>query len=182
METASDINPILEGEIIPSAPEKPKIAKVRYTHDAMIDMLLANPAIKQNDLADIFGYTASWVSSIMSSDAFQARFEQRRAEVVDPALAARVSVNFKAMVLRSQEIIMDKLAQPSAHVSDALALKAFELSTRAAGYGLKQQPPTEVDVTVHLNTLQQNIVGMLRNSRGSEQGYAEDDETDPNED
>jgi hypothetical protein len=41
-----------------------EIQKVRYTHDAMIDLIIADPSIHQNHLAKIFGYTASFVSII----------------------------------------------------------------------------------------------------------------------
>ena len=63
-----------------------KPPKIRYSHDGMIDMIVAEPWISQNELALRFGYTASWVSTIMTSDAFKAKLELRKDEIVDPVL------------------------------------------------------------------------------------------------
>lgn len=154
-----------EDGTISSSPPKQAIARVRYTHDAMIDRLLADPCISQNELAEAFGYSASWISQIMSSDAFQARFAARRAELVDPVVAERCRINFEAMVLRSQEILMEKLSRPAGDIPDSLVLKSFELSTRAAGYGIRGATAPAVNVDVHLDVLQQNITRMLRAQR-----------------
>jgi hypothetical protein len=157
--------------------DKPPVRKLNYSHRAMIDLLLANPGMSQNDLAAHFGYSASWISTILCSDAFQAAFAARSAEVIDPMLAARVKVNFEAMVLRSEAILMEKLSQPATSVSDALALKAFELSTRAAGYGNRDRgTETKVDVSVHLNTLEGNLTKMLRRSREAIEGESTSEE------
>lgn len=67
-----------------------QITKIRYSHDACIDMILADPAISQNDLARHFGYSASWISILMNTDAFKERLAQRRAEVTDPILMATI--------------------------------------------------------------------------------------------
>lgn len=139
-----------------------KPPKLNYTHDAMIDLILCEPAISQNDVARRFGYSPAWVSTIMTSDAFRARLAERREELIDPVVRARAEVNLKAMILRSQEVIMEKLNAPTHQISDGLALRAFEISTRAAGLGIKDPPAAPVDINIHLGTLQENLVKMIR--------------------
>lgn len=113
------------------------IQKVRYSHDAMIDMIVGNPWISQAELARNFGYTEGWVSQVIASDAFQAKLELRKSELIDPAIRATIEERFKGLIARSIEILMRKLDQPNSLITDELALKALEISSKAAGYGAK---------------------------------------------
>lgn len=143
------------------------IAKLRYTHESMIDQIIAQPVISQNELAALFGYTPSWISQIIASDAFQARLAERSRDLIDPTLRATVEERFRGLVLRSLEILQEKLNKPSHQVSDQLALRTFELSSRAAGYGARQeQAPTPAgDVHIHLEQLGDGLVQLLRKKR-----------------
>lgn len=111
------------------------IARVRYTHDAMIDLIVTNPAMSQKELAKHFGYTDAWISRIFASDAFQARLAARKEELVNPVITASVKERIEGLAMQSLEIISQKL---EATQNPDLALKAFELSTKAAGYGARQ--------------------------------------------
>lgn len=124
------------------------IQRVKYSHDAMIDVVLANPSISQNEIAKHFGYTVPWVSRIFSSDAFQARLAERKADIVDPTLMSCVKDRIEGLAMQSLNILEEKLA---ATRNPDLALKVFELSTKAAGYGARQQNvATQNNFVVHL--------------------------------
>lgn len=139
---------------------------VNYSHKAFIDLILSSPGISQNAVAAHFGYSVSWVSQVMSSDAFQAEFARRSAEIVDPVLRLSVEERFRGMVSRSMEILMEKLSLPAHQVPDQLALRAFELSTRAAGYGARAEPPVaQVNVNVHLEEMGENLTRLLARKR-----------------
>lgn len=90
----------------------PEIARVRYTHDAVIDEILVNPAISQNDLAKIFGFSPTWVSIIINSDAFQERLAERKGELVDPKIRATVNERLDAIASVALGKIMDRLDSP----------------------------------------------------------------------
>ena len=122
--------------------------RVRYSHDAMIDMLIANPAITQNELAKAFGYTAPWVSRIMNSDAFNARLAQRKADIVDPTIVLSIDEKLKALASKSLDVVLDKLTLTN---SPDLAMKALETTTKALGYGARQN---------NLNVQQNFVVAM----------------------
>lgn len=145
------------------------IAKISYTHDGMIDLLIAQPAISQGALAAHFGYSQSWVSQVIASDAFQSRLAERKDELVDPTLRATIEEQFKGIVHRSIQILQEKLAQPSAVISDNLALRAMEIASRAAGYGGKPEAPAPapVQVDVHLNLLANNLTKLLGQKRNA---------------
>lgn len=111
------------------------IERVKYTHDAMIDLIIANPAIKQGEIAKHFGYTQSWVSRIFNSDAFQARLAVRKKDIVDPSLILSVDEKLRAVASKSLDIVLEKLeASPS--MDQALA--AVNTTTKALGYGARQ--------------------------------------------
>lgn len=116
------------------------VQRVSYSHDAMIDLIIAKPAITQNDIARHFGYTVPWVSRIRNSDAFLARLAERKGDLIDPSIVLSFEEKLKSLADTSLERIMEKLQQPigGAGVVDT-AMKALDLSTRALGYGAKAQ-------------------------------------------
>lgn len=123
------------GALVNSDGKAIAVAKVNYTHDAMIDFILMNPTVTQGQLAKQFGYTQGWVCRVMSSDAFKERLAKRKGELVDPIIAQSVEEKLTAVVSRAADIILDKLdATPDAN----LAIKAIDVAARAAGFGAKQ--------------------------------------------
>lgn len=112
------------------------IDRVKYTHDAMIDMLLANPVISQGELASRFGYTQAWVSRVMNSDAFQARLAERKTELVDPGLAATIDERLRAVATKSLDNVLEKLTNNP--TNGDFSLKVMEVATKALGYGARQ--------------------------------------------
>lgn len=135
------------------------IVRVKYSHDAMIDVLIANPAVSQGAIAQMFGYTQAWISRVMNSDAFLARLAERKKDLVDPAIAFSLDEKFRALADQSLDIIQEKLAVTK---NPDTALKALELAGKALGYGARQP---------NLN-LQQNFVVALPGKAGSPQEWA----------
>jgi len=129
------------------------IAKVGYTHKAMADLILSNPAISQNELAFHFKVTPGWISQVIASDAFQAFIADRKDEIVDPVLRGAVEESFKGLVLQSIARLREKL---EANPSDQLVLEVFKNSSRALGYGAR----VEVNANVHHT---HSLMGVLQN-------------------
>ncbi len=115
-----------------------KPPRIRYTHEAMVDAVVANPSISQNDLAEIFGYTPTWISIVMNSDAFQAKLHERREELVDPTLRATLNEKMKALVDQSLNVLMNKVCRDPDEVSADLAVKTLGLASKALGMGAQQ--------------------------------------------
>lgn len=111
------------------------ILRVRYSHDAMIDLMLANPAIKQHEIAAHFKVTGAWISRVVNSDAFLARLSQRKAELIDPIIVSNMQDKLMGLMDQSIEVLADKL---EASKSPDLAAKALELSSKALGYGARR--------------------------------------------
>ncbi len=123
--------------------KKQAIAKIRYSHDAMIDQIVANPWVSQGELAQMFGYTEGWVSQVIASDAFQGRLAERKDALIDPTIRATLEERFKAMANSSLQILLSRLNDPNNKVSDETALKAAEIAAKALGMGVKS---TKVEV------------------------------------
>lgn len=112
------------------------IAEVRYSHAAMIDLIISNPAITQNELARHFNRTPGWVSLVIRSDAFQAALAERKAELIDPEIRATVEERFRAIAHESLDRILQKLTGPLPPTDDFL-LRSAELAKSALGYGAR---------------------------------------------
>lgn len=143
------------------------IKRINYSHKAMIDMILANPGISQNALAATFGYSVSWISQVMSSDAFQSALAERSADIIDPTLRLTVEERFKGLALRSMEILQEKLSKSPDMVPDQLAVRVLEVASRAAGYGAKQDTTVVKggDVHIHLEELGGNLTKLLHRKK-----------------
>jgi hypothetical protein len=128
----------------------------------MIDQIIKNPAISNDDLAEMFGYTPSWISTVMCGELFQNKLAARREELVDPELRQSVKVQFAGLLSRSMEILRHKLnARPEA-VPDQLALQVAKMSGQALGYGNKEQRVSVQETHIHLAELGGNLVDLLR--------------------
>ena len=112
------------------------IARVKYSHDAMIDLMIEQPFLSQGEIAATFGYTQAWVSRIVNSDAFQARLAVRKEDLIDPTIVASIEEKMRAVASKSLDVVLEKLTTLQ---SFDQGLKAFETVSKALGYGARQQ-------------------------------------------
>lgn len=133
-------------------------AKMSYTHEAMADLIIAEPAISQNTLAATFGFTPGWVSTVINSDAFQALLAARKDELVNPELRVTIRERFQAVTAQSLRILQDKLAKPADQVSDTLVLRAAELGAKALGIGGNAAPPPPPNPAEYLPQLAERLM------------------------
>lgn len=119
-----------------------RLQKCSYTHKAMVDLIIEHPEYSQNQLAHHFGYTPGWISNVLASDAFQEQLEARKELIIDPALKATITERFRALTIRSLEILHEKLNKPN--VSDTVVLRSVELGAKALGVG-GNAPPQKVE-------------------------------------
>lgn len=127
------------------------VAKVNYSHEALADAILTNPAINQRELAAIFGYSEGWISQILASDSFQAFVADRKDQILDPILRGNIEEGMRGLVLQSMERLREKLA---VDVSGDLSLEVLKSASKALGYGSRVQVDARVQ---HVHSL----VGVL---------------------
>ena len=112
------------------------IEKVSYTHDAMIDMIIANPAVTGAQLASVFGFTQAWISQVVSSDAFKSRLAERKKDLVDPGIAATCEERLEGILRQSMDVIAEKLMT---NKDPDLAMKGMEVTAKALGFGARDR-------------------------------------------
>src|SRR5438309_167693 len=52
--------------------ERPRLQRVHYSHEAIIDRMITEPTLTQRQLAVEFQVSENWLSTVVGSDAFQA--------------------------------------------------------------------------------------------------------------
>jgi hypothetical protein len=139
-------------------PQSPGPRKVSYTHEDCVDFIIQNPAITQKALAERYGYSQAWMSLIINCDAFQALLAKRRDEILSPEIRASIEERFKALVQRSQDLLLDALHGPKA--TPALALGVLGTASKALGYGAR-------DLTVKVDA--SFVVELPRAAQSSEE-------------
>ena len=102
---------------------------------------------------------------MVNSDAFQARLAERRGELVDPILQATLNERFRALTIRSLEVLQEKLAKPVDVISDKLALEAAALGARSLGMGQAQPPASPTNVNDHLAVLAHRLLDLQTGGR-----------------
>lgn len=134
--------------------------RIRYTHEGMVDLIVENPWISQNQIASYFGYSPAWVSTIITSDAFQARLAERREEVVDPELRISMKERFEALVTQSLRVLQEKISKPASQVPDNLVLKAAEMGAKALGIGGNAQAPVIITSEERISKLAHRLMAL----------------------
>lgn len=123
-------------------PWMPGVLKLNYTHEALIDLIIQHPELDQNQLAASFGYSASWLSLILGSDAFRAKLVERQDEILSPEIRLSIEERFKALVRRSQDILLEKL---HSGCDPDLALGVLATASKSLGYGAR--PTAQVNIS-----------------------------------
>ena len=142
-----------------------KPPRVRYTHEAMVDLIVENPWVSQGQLAAHFGYSQAWISTIITSDAFQARLEERRHEVLDPELRLSLQERFRAIVTQSLRVLQEKISKPADQVNDQLVLKTVEIGAKALGLGGNAPQPVLVTSEERLSNLAHRLIALRGQSK-----------------
>lgn len=101
------------------------LQKISFSHDAIIDELLARPRTEQKALAAKFGYSVGWMCRLVNSDAFQARLAERKAALTDPGIARRINARLQGLTIQAVDTLSRKL---DATDSAELALESLGLA------------------------------------------------------
>lgn len=124
-----------------------QIQKVSITHDAIIDLLIARPHLNQREIASQFGYTSVGIGIILRSDAFKARLEARKAELVDPLVKQAVEDRLVGLAHMSLDVLEAKLETSA---DPKLALATLEASQKSMAFGARQNVTLQTQYIVHV--------------------------------
>lgn len=130
-------------------PGRTVIGKVNYSHDTIIDLILADPMINQTQIAKITGYTNSWLSIMINSPAFQMRLAERKGELIDPQIMASFEDKLRNLATMSAEVLETEMARAPTFER---AIKVLGVTAKSLGYGAAQrnQVPVQNNFVVNL--------------------------------
>jgi hypothetical protein len=120
----------------------PAVGRAAYTHTAMVNLMADRPDYSPAMLCAHFGRPASWLASVIASEAFQNALDARRSEIADPSLTATLHERYKALAIRTSNVLMEKMNDEKA--TDFLVLKAGEIAMKALGMGTKTEAQAPV--------------------------------------
>lgn len=112
----------------------PAIQKLSHRHEAIMVFMVANPAMSLGDVAKHFNISQPWLSSVIWSDAFQAKFKQMREDYMGSALLGIVD---KVELLAHMSL--DKIIEELPHTKGVGPAQGVMNDTlKALGYGAPQ--------------------------------------------
>lgn len=138
---------------------------MNYSHEALVDLLLANPAATNLELGLVFGRSKEWVGLVKSSGMFREAYAKRASEISDPVLQATIEQRLDMLASRSLEVLNEKLSRPAQDIPDNLALQAAALGAKGLGVGgfsSKPAPPPELPVVGRIERLADRLLNLNR--------------------
>lgn len=157
-----DQGPVTSSPPVPAG----RISGKTLSYDQLVDILLLSPPGEtQRQLAQRVGYSESWLSRLIASDAFQAKLATRLEKDIEPERReifrmrfASIEQEAKGILLASLKRLTDRLHDPANATNDELLLKSASMTSKLLGYGAKKDPPVpHVEMHLHLQNLAENV-------------------------
>lgn len=128
---------------------------LRWWHDALIDYLLVHPTATGAELSAEFKRTPSYISIVMNTDMFKARFAQRRAQL-NEQLGQSVQRKLLGALDLALDVVTEQMETKRAQLPFKDTSAFINTTLERLGYGVKPQAGS-VAVTVN-NSPQQVTV------------------------
>lgn len=157
--------------------ESAQVAKVSIKHDAILDVLVANPTLRRSEVAAMFGVTVPWLSTIIHSDVFQEKLRERQDLVFDIAVVRPIQEKLMGAANMAAERLMENLQ----YESDTKTLNTvLDTTLKNLGYGQKstgtpvnQQNNFTFNVTKEELADARKLIGRAASLTGIEQSVTE---------
>ena len=130
----------------------PQIDRMSHRHDAILRWMLANPDKKLLECAEALGYTQTWLSMVVHSDIFQAKYRELSADFDSVAI-----MDLRDKLTGIAHAAVDKLSLQMEGVTDVgTLLKISDSTLTKLGYGSPKASPVVVN-----NQFNQTINGTV---------------------
>lgn len=125
-----------------------QIQSVNHMHDQIMNWLIANPEKLLRDCARHFNITQTWLSIVIHSDVFKARFRERQ-DYVFRVVAADVPEKLHAAASMVTDQLMEQLEK---NTDRNFTLDAFDKILHRAGYAPASSRNGGGSLNVQVNT------------------------------
>ena len=146
------------GSAIPPAPK----VYPAYTHEGMVDLIVANPTWTHKQFAAAYGRPASWFATLLATDAFQLVLDGRRSEVTDPSITATLEERVRALTIKSLTVLQGKLE--SSKVDDLLVMSSLNAGIKALGMGTAKPDGEKKGTPASIASLADKLVDRMRDT------------------
>lgn len=150
--------------------ESAQILKVGVKHEAILNFLVTNPLVPLSQVAREFGVTQPWLSTIIHSDAFQARLKERQGQVfhhnVLPLAEKLLGLAHVAVEKVGQQLETSIDPEHTLEVATRI-LDRIGHSPRSA-----QNAPAQMNVQNNFYTVDKDTLAEARNAIGRRLGAA----------
>lgn len=110
-----------------------ELKTISHTHDMVMNWMLENPHRNLQDCAAYFGYTPTWLSSMIHSDAFQAKLKEKQG-----AVFSMIAEDIPARMRGLAHLAIDKMEKKLESTNDGEFIQdAFTKILDRAGYAPK---------------------------------------------
>lgn len=107
------------------------IARLSYRHEAIMNWLVMNPHKKLRDCAEELNYSQTWLSQLIHSDIFQAKLQEKHADVFTE-IAQNIPVKMRGLADLAIEKVTEVLERSE---EPALIVDIFDKTLSRLGYG-----------------------------------------------
>ena len=125
------------------AEERMEIQKLNHRHDAIVEWLVMNPHRTQGECAKELNYTEPWLSQLIATDMFKAKYQELCLERGMPQIHS-----LGAKMSRAAHMALDKVIDDleNQRLDGAAALETSASMLDRLGYSAKgsQQGPTQI--------------------------------------
>lgn len=134
-----------------------EVAKLNHRHEQIVNWLICNPHKSQGDCAKHFNYTQPWLSQVIHSDVFQARYQQRCKEVGVVAIHS-IATKLNTVAALTLDKVRERLEAGVA--SERFLGDAMTNTLKMLGYGSPEravpgdQPAQHNHLHVHADDIQ----------------------------
>lgn len=138
-----------------------QLKNICVKHDAIMDFLIANPAMKKGDIARHFGVSATWLSIMIHSDVFQIKLKEKSQEVFETTV-----VPLRDELLGVARVGVEKLGEAMENAS-ASSDKEFIADTtdsilKNLGYSPRSAAPAAQPAQVHVAVVDSSVLAEAR--------------------
>lgn len=119
------------------APARPQgkfeLQNISHVHESIMNWMIANPQLSLKHCAAHFGYTQSWLSTLIHSDIFQARLREKQ-DAVFSGIKEDIATKLGALADVGVERLQEKLETSD---DPKLIMEATKLALSSLGFGAK---------------------------------------------
>lgn len=125
--------------------------KFNYWYAAIVDLMLAEPELKQGEIAQRLGRTQAWISTIMSTDMFKAYHDLRR-RAFNEALQERISGKLSQVTEAALDSLLSGIKAKGEAMPVTERAEIVDNLLGKLGYGSKHTPAVVVNNNTNVTT------------------------------